>query len=255
MTEAEWLAAEHPALMLRDLHQHRAAARTPGGRRRLRLFACACCRSSWEHFDDERCRRAVEVSERFADGEARPAELVEARREALTVDQEAREKFETVRRPLTLDVAARLAAVVHVRVAFAAVGVTATRSVTKAAEDVARQIVELRGALCEAPGGPRRPYGELLRAEARAQTALVRDIFGNPFRPAAADPAWHERAGGVVPKLARSIYAERAFDRLPVLADALEDAGCTDREILDHCRGGGTHFRGCWVVDLVLGKG
>jgi hypothetical protein len=58
-----------------------------------------------------------------------------------------------------------------------------------------------------------------------------------------------------VVKLAAAIYAERAFDRLPVLADALEDAGCTDAEILGHCRAGGEHVRGCWVVDLVLGKG
>jgi hypothetical protein len=55
-------------------------------------------------------------------------------------------------------------------------------------------------------------------------------------------------------KLSRAIYDDRAFDRLPVLADALEDAGCTDRTILAHCRSGGEHVRGCWVVDLLLGK-
>jgi hypothetical protein len=59
---------------------------------------------------------------------------------------------------------------------------------------------------------------------------------------------------GAVVKLAESIYTERAFDRLPILADALEDAGCTDAAVLDHCRGPGPHVRGCWVVDLVLGK-
>jgi len=78
---------------------------------------------------------------------------------------------------------------------------------------------------------------------------------GNPFRPAPhIDPAWLAGNGGTVPKLARAIYDERAFDRLPVLADALEDAGCTDADILTHCRSGGEHVRGCWVVDLLLGK-
>jgi hypothetical protein len=62
------------------------------------------------------------------------------------------------------------------------------------------------------------------------------------------------RDGGTVPKLAAAIYEERAFDRLPVLADALEDARCADAAILGHCRSGGEHVRGCWVVDLVLGK-
>ena len=83
------------------------------------------------------------------------------------------------------------------------------------------------------------------------QADLARDIFGNPFRPVPFDPAW--RTTAVVP-LAEGIYAERAFDRLPVLADALQDAGCEDEELLGHCRGPGPHVRGCWVVDLVLGK-
>ncbi len=87
------------------------------------------------------------------------------------------------------------------------------------------------------------------------QAALVRDVFGNPFRPAAADPAWQTWHAGTIPRLAEGIYQERAFDRLPVLADALEEAGCADPAILAHCREPGEHVRGCWVVDLLLGKG
>jgi hypothetical protein len=83
------------------------------------------------------------------------------------------------------------------------------------------------------------------------QCAVFRDILGNPFRPAAADPAW---LTSTVAQLASGIYADRAFDRLPFLGDALEDAGCADRAILDHCRSPGPHVRGCWVVDLLLGK-
>ncbi len=77
------------------------------------------------------------------------------------------------------------------------------------------------------------------------------DIFGNPFRPVALDPSWRTEA---VVALAEGIYADRAFDRMPVLADALEDAGCSHHDILSHCRAAGPHVRGCWVVDLVLGK-
>jgi hypothetical protein len=88
-------------------------------------------------------------------------------------------------------------------------------------------------------------------ADRRAQVALLRDLFGNPFRRVAFDPAW--RTPTVV-SLARGVYADRAFDRLPVLADALMDAGCTDADVLDHCRAPGPHARGCWVVDRVLGK-
>ena len=80
---------------------------------------------------------------------------------------------------------------------------------------------------------------------------LLRDIFGNPTRPVTFDPCW--RSADAL-GLARAIYEDRAFDRMPLLADALMDAGCAEEAILDHCRGEGPHVRGCWVVDLVLGK-
>jgi hypothetical protein len=83
--------------------------------------------------------------------------------------------------------------------------------------------------------------------------ALFRDIAGNPFRPSPPLPpvvlAWND---GTVRRIARGIYEDRAFDRLPILADALEEAGCTDGEILAHCRSPGPHVRGCWPVDLAL---
>ena len=89
-------------------------------------------------------------------------------------------------------------------------------------------------------------------ANYRVANTFIRDIFGNPFRPVAFDPAW---LTSTAVALAEGIYADRAFDRLPILADALQDAGCDDADILDHCRGDGPHVRGCWVVDLVLGEG
>jgi hypothetical protein len=90
--------------------------------------------------------------------------------------------------------------------------------------------------------------------ERAAHARLGRDIFGNPYRSVTIDPGWLAWNGGTVPKLARTVYDDWAFDRLPILADALEDAGCSDPEVLAHCRQPGEHARGCWAVDLLLGK-
>jgi len=84
---------------------------------------------------------------------------------------------------------------------------------------------------------------------------MLRDIIGNPSRSApAANADWITWQNGTIPKLAQAIYDDRAFDHLLVLADALEEAGCDNPDILTHCRQPGEHVCGCWVVDLVLGK-
>ncbi len=90
--------------------------------------------------------------------------------------------------------------------------------------------------------------------ERAVQANLLRCIVGNPFRLVTIDPAWLAWNDGTIPKLAQGIYDERAFDRMPILADALEEAGCTNTDILQHCRQSGEHERGCWVVDFLLGK-
>ena len=92
---------------------------------------------------------------------------------------------------------------------------------------------------------------ELGRREKAFQCQILRDIFGNPFHSVSLDPTW---LTATVKEIASGIYADQAFDRLPILADALEDAGCTSTDILSHLRGGGVHVRGCWAVDLLLGK-
>jgi hypothetical protein len=92
---------------------------------------------------------------------------------------------------------------------------------------------------------------EARRQEAVAQAALLRDVIGNPFRPPAIDPAW---LTSDVVALAGSIFDERDFAAMPILADALRDAGCEDEDLLAHCRCEGPHIRGCWVLDLVLGR-
>src|SRR5262249_37522249 len=120
---------------------------------------------------------------------------------------------------------------------------------------------EDRGYCCREPcpfglegtGGEsdRGAWGEAKRAtweaERRAQVDVLREIFGNPFRPITLGTAWRTPT---VTSLGEEIYLENAFDLLPILADALEDAGCNNREVLDHCRSGGEHVRGCWAVDL-----
>jgi hypothetical protein len=86
----------------------------------------------------------------------------------------------------------------------------------------------------------------------RYSGAILNCVFRDPFlRPVTLDPSL---LSDTVMKMATAIYSERAWDRLPILADALEEAGCTDVAILEHCRGPGPHVRGCWVVDLILGK-
>jgi hypothetical protein len=89
--------------------------------------------------------------------------------------------------------------------------------------------------------------------EGVVQAAILRDIVG-PFRTPVVPPAWVLWNDATVRKIAQTIYDERAFERLPILADALEDAACDNADILNHCRQPGVHVRGCWVVDLLLGK-
>ncbi len=91
--------------------------------------------------------------------------------------------------------------------------------------------------------------------ELRNLVPVINEVFGNPFRPLPQLPStilnWND---GIVQRLSQVIYNERSFDQMPILADALEEAGCTDTDILNHCRQPGEHVRGCWVVDLILGK-
>ncbi len=95
------------------------------------------------------------------------------------------------------------------------------------------------------------PESDRQRTATMCQLDLLHCVFGNPFRPVEFANSWRSET---VVALASGIYAERAFDRLPILADALEEAGCDHPDMLAHCRGPGPHVRGCWVVDLVLGK-
>lgn len=98
------------------------------------------------------------------------------------------------------------------------------------------------------------PSSESAAKEQIAQCELLRDVVGNPFRPVTLEPSCLTWNDGAVVDLAQIIYDERAFERMSDLADILASSGCTDDQVLEHCRQPGEHVRGCWVVDLVLGK-
>jgi hypothetical protein len=241
MTEAEWLACNDPGAMLEHLDGR------PSDRRKLRLFAVVCCRRIRHLHGDERSRRAVDIAERFADDPTARLELggafdasLEALQEAILVArplQDARDTPESYRAEAACDAA------------DAACAVTQTDGCSAALEvSCSSRIAAILAA--DIPG--RHPSRDVARAvEDAAHCELLRCIFGNPFRPEAVQRAWLTFE---VIDLARGIYEDRAFDRMPVLGDALEEAGCTDEEILAHCRSPTDHARGCWVVDLVLGR-
>jgi hypothetical protein len=90
--------------------------------------------------------------------------------------------------------------------------------------------------------------------EGRQQRLLLADIFGNPFRAVCIERVWLRWNDCTVPKIAQGIYDDRRFRDLPILADALLDAGCDDEALMLHLRSPGPHVRGCWALDLVLGK-
>jgi hypothetical protein len=188
-----------------------------GSARKLRLFAVACCRRVWHLLPDPRSRRAVEAAEQWADGLLATTALRAARRAAHEVALGAHGRHAWALRAAD----------------WAAVPRKDKVSITAA---MARWALEER------------------KPEERHQCDLLRDVFGFPFRPVAVDPGWRAWHGGAVVQVARAIYDEKRFADLPILADALEDAGCGNAEILAHCRGGGVHVRGCWVVDRVLAK-
>jgi hypothetical protein len=230
MTEGEWLACSDPKPMLEFL-------RGRASERKLRLFACACVRRLWHLLADARSRRAVEVAERYADGQAGAEDLrlavigAENVADALagsatTVGQEAQASaaHAAFSATLTAEVAADYSAANAASAAYHAATAAAAPSAARARE-----------------------------AERARQADLLREIFGNPVRPTPVVPAWLAWNDGMAVKLARAIYEERAFDRLPILADALEEAGCDNAGLLGHLRGPGPHVRGCWALDLLLG--
>jgi hypothetical protein len=226
MTEQEWLACTDPREMLEALQ-------TDGllPERKARLFAAACCRRIWPLLDEGPARRAVEVAERYADGRAEEGELAEAASDA--------------------EAAPGGTALPEV-----AVG-QAVRSALFLDAGSAAYYAAF-GACCRYGGGGFVPLLGAVDAEQGIQAGLLRDLCGNPFRLVTLSRACLTPQ---VVALAQAAYEQRelpagALDpaRLAVLADALEEAGCDQADVLAHLRGPGPHVRGCWVLDLLLGK-
>jgi hypothetical protein len=221
MNEAEWSACADPDRMLRRLRDRASP-------RKLRLFAAACCRRAWHLLPYKRSRKAVETVERYADGAAEARELTWARGVA---DAVAR-RYSSHSQP-----AVSLAA----------------QAVAQAATPHARDALACARLAAHALG-----LNDLAGwdAERAAQSVLLRDLFGAlPFRSVDVEPAWLRWKGATVRRIAVAVYRDRRFGDLPVLADALEEAGCADAEILGHLRGRWPHTLGCWALDWVLGRG
>jgi hypothetical protein len=241
VNEAEWLAATDPMSMLKFL-------RGKVSNRKLRLFAVACCRHIWPMLTDERSRKAVQTSERYADRQCCMADL----QLAYAIACDAALLAETA--DGSRAVANSACGAVEDDPLIAAVGSAMGAAVARGARATA-----IHGATDKNSSDI---WDETAFAEQGVQSGLLREILGNPFRPASAvDPACLAWQGGAVRELARAAYEERRLPegtlepaQVAALADALEDASCGDAELIGHLRGPGPHVRGCWAVDLLLGK-
>jgi hypothetical protein len=225
MTERQWQAAKRPNPLWSFVSDKQQG-------RKLRLFSCACCRRLGELITDERRHAAISICERFADGLATKKELAAAKsrvhllHNALTAELHREKKGADI----TVDPRWLMSVAVHALTSADLEDADASELVSEA---MATSKINSR------------------KTEQAVQSHILRDIFGNPFRPVKLSTAW--RTDTTV-ALATQMYESRDFSAMPILADALQDAGCDNEDILDHCRGPGSHVRGCWVVDLVLGK-
>jgi hypothetical protein len=239
MTEQEWLVWDHPHSMLSSLLGKVSE-------RKLRLFAAACCRRIWHLLIDRRSRVYIEVSERYADNKATSNELLVAHAASEVHQQAVYNSLEGFAASAAHYVSADLGEYLRHRTEPRGSNWT----IEPQPEIVAVNAAEA-AAYTKAENNQYATFDADLRTEYAGQTALLRCIIGNPFRPVTLSPAW--QTANVI-ALAQAIYDERAFDRMPILGDALEEAGCDNADILNHCRQPGEHVRGCWVIDLLLGK-
>ena len=229
MTEEEWLRERDLFALANFLRTRHHLNRTKAGRRKFRLLGCAFCRHAWPLFANApKHSQLVLEAEKFADGDG-SQRLLDRLAAALPIGGGS-----------GLHTGRELGFRVY---RYDAVRMVASSDVIIAAVAVADIVASGTRHVASGSGVP------VLSEE--QQVALFRDIFGNPFRPAAFDPAWRTSTAVA---LAQQMYDSRDFGLMPILGDALQDAGCDSADILDHCRGDGPHVRGCWVVDLVLGK-
>jgi hypothetical protein len=257
MDERDWLTCTDPPKMFDHL-----TSIGPLRMRKLRLFAIACARRV-EYLlteEDEVGRQASQVAEQMVDGRVDPATIARL--------HEQTRWHSTMKGDINTYTPAQCARHNAVQAAYHTLqddGGPDYRRPSRAGcarlgGDYLGEPSDLMEAMGNATNAAHMAAGgrgdwhtsAAIRGECGHQAALLRDIFGNPFRPVSPDPSW--RTSDVL-ALAQGIYEERAFDRMPILADALQEAGCDNTDVLGHCRGPGPHVRGCWVVDLLLGRG
>ncbi|MGH7174300.1 MAG: hypothetical protein ACRELF_04965 [Gemmataceae bacterium] len=235
MTENEWVNEQHRSqTMLLALLRPGKLQRTKAGKRKLRLFACGCCRLVWGLLVDRRLKEAVIVAEQFAEGQTDKTELQAAFSRVIGLTMGGYS-------PTDPGVRERTAA--HM-----ALSATTARAVSAAIEMTAMPLAMAGYNLGDSKGDAMLCH-------------LLRCTFGNPFHPVSVNPVWFSWNSAIIPKLAQTIYEERQLPegtldqtRLFILADALEEAGCTDPDILSHLRGSGPHIRSCWVIDCLMGE-
>jgi len=238
MTEAEWLSEPNFAVLIQHV-ELRASAR------KLRLLAAAFCRSAGSLLDHPELLASVDAIERYADGATTAAELEKARSHARIVAVQAYEKY--VRWSET---AVREGAnpMVQHQVAWAvAFAGTTPLPVSAVGTRMGEAVASSAGANTDI-------LAETVVSQEFLPTlrAAVWDVFGNPFNPVRFESAWRTEA---VTALASQMYESRDFAAMPKLADALEKAACNDSTVLSYCRDAkAPHFRGCWVLDGLLGK-
>ena len=254
MNEAEWNSCSDPRPILEFL-------RGKASGRKRRLFAVACCRHLWPLLTDPRVRDAVDTAELWADGRASPEQLASHRAAARRALEEARLRALREADRAGLNWSTLKFHFDHQAGALKAAVDASTLGVRFPERAAWGDMLAVIPAIELEPLYPADGFHEGYLAGARlVQAALLRDLFGNPFRVVSLNPVWLLRGRGrpwergPVAELAQTVYDQRAFEGLPVLADALEEAGCHDADILNHCRGPGPHVRGCWVVDAILGK-
>jgi hypothetical protein len=251
VTEAEWLAATYPKTMLEFFRKKNC-------NRKLRLFAVACCRRLSDMLKPEQ-RSQLETAESYADGHIPEDDYFAAFSDPdlahyfrLSWPHFCRFAVNSLGWPddPTSAAATRWPANWTHNPEEDGVDCIA-RTARLAATTVGYRETDTKG---NAPT-PGPPYERLRLVEIResaSQTELLRDIFGNPFNPIRSELTW--RTSTVI-AIAHQMYESRDFSAMPILADALQDAGCEHEDILNHCRDEKrVHVRGCWVVDLVLGR-
>ncbi len=269
MTEAVWQAATDPEPML-------AFMRGRVSERKLRLFFCACAARVVDLAPAKEARRALAAGEAYADGQIGEAELqAEDRACDVSTWRLKKEGWQGYQKSACF-VAHAACRPLDSKVILGVPGPGDAERAPDALTFWLRSARQARADEATRRAGrepiPPPPYlfgapvpaafQAEVDAEAGRQTELLRDVVANPFRPApAVDPAWLAWQGGVVRDQARAAYEHRRLPegtlepgRLAVLADALEEAGCADAELLGHLRGPGVHVRGCWALDLLLGR-